>query len=92
MRSALRFLLLCLALASGAAQAAGPLLTPAELQPLAAAGAVRLIDVREGPAYALQHLPGAVSAPYGRWRAEAPRVPGPQPQRPHPRHRGPRRG
>ncbi|WP_293188549.1 rhodanese-like domain-containing protein [Ottowia sp.] len=68
MRSALRFLLLCLALASGAAQAAGPLLTPAELQPLAAAGAVRLIDVREGPAYALQHLPGAVSAPYGRWR------------------------
>ena len=29
----------------------------------------RVIDIREGPAYALQHVPGAVSAPYGRWRA-----------------------
>lgn len=68
MRPILRFLLLLLTWAGGSALAAAPLVTPAELQALAQAGDVRIIDVREGPAYALQHVPGAVSAPYGRWR------------------------
>lgn len=69
MRTVLRLFLLGLAWAAGAAWAAQPLVTPAQLQALLAGGELRLIDVREGPAYALQHLPGAVSAPYGRWRA-----------------------
>lgn len=57
---------LCLA---GAARAAAPLLSPTELQALLAGGGVRIVDVREAEAYALQHLPGAVSAPYfSRWR------------------------
>lgn len=60
--------LLSLVLPVALARAAPPLLTPAGLQALAQAGAVRIIDVREADAYALQHVPGAVSAPYGRWR------------------------
>lgn len=58
-----------LLLASTLAQAAPPLVTPAELQALLRAQTVRVVDVREAPAYALQHVPGAVSAPFGRWRA-----------------------
>lgn len=57
-----------LLLLAGHAVAAPALLTPAQLQPLLAAGTVRIVDVREAPAFALQHLPGAVSAPYGSWR------------------------
>lgn len=53
------------------ASAAAPLLSPAELQALQQRQPVRLIDTREAPAYALQHLPGAVSAPYARWRGPA---------------------
>ena len=49
--------------------AAQPLLTPAQVQALTPDAAVRLIDVREASAYALQHVPGALSAPYPRWRA-----------------------
>ena len=56
---------LCLA---GAARAAQPLVSPAELKALADADAVRIVDVRDAEAYRLQHLPGAVSAPYVRWR------------------------
>lgn len=58
---------LCLA---GAARAAAPLVAPAELKALADAGQLRIVDVRESEAYALQHLPGAVSAPYARWRGQ----------------------
>ena len=48
---------------------AAPLVSPTELNTLAQAGGVRIVDVREAQAYALQHLPGAVSAPYfTRWR------------------------
>lgn len=65
----LRLLLLALACLLGTTAAAQPLLAPAQLQALLAQDpGVRLVDVREGPAYAMQHLPGAVSAPYGRWR------------------------
>jgi len=49
--------------------AAQPLLTPAQVQALTPDTAVRLIDVREASAYAMQHVPGALSAPYPRWRA-----------------------
>ena len=52
--------------------AAAPLIDPPGLQALAQQGAVRIVDVREAEAYALQHLPGAVSAPYlTRWRGPA---------------------
>ncbi|HMN20831.1 MAG TPA: rhodanese-like domain-containing protein [Ottowia sp.] len=65
----LRLLLLALACLIGTTAAGQPLLTPTQLQALLQEDpGVRLVDVREGPAYALQHLPGAVSAPYGRWR------------------------
>lgn len=62
-----------LAACTALAQAGGPLLTPDELderlQAAAQGGApLRVVDVREAEAYALQHLPGAVSAPFGRWR------------------------
>ncbi len=56
---------------AGVACAAAPLIAPAELKALADAGAVRIVDVRDAEAYALQHLPGAVSAPYARWRGPA---------------------
>jgi thiosulfate/3-mercaptopyruvate sulfurtransferase len=56
---------------AGAARAAAPLVSPVELLALAKAGDVRLVDVRDAQAYALQHLPGAVSAPYARWRGPA---------------------
>ena len=60
------------ALAWPLAWAAAPLISPTELQALAQGGAVRIVDVREADAYALQHLPGAVSAPYlTRWRGPA---------------------
>ena len=67
MRRPFRFLLLALAWAT-ASLAAQPLLTPAQVKALATDPVVRLIDVREASAYAMQHLPGALSAPYGRWR------------------------
>ncbi len=51
---------------------AAPLVSPAELKTLADAGQVRIVDVREAGAYALQHVPGAASAPYfTRWRGPA---------------------
>lgn len=68
----MRMLRILLALAalclSALATAAQPLLTPTELNTLAKSGAVRIIDIREPDAYALQHVPEAVSAPYGLWR------------------------
>lgn len=69
----LRFLLALAALCLPAlALAAQPLLTPAELDTLIKTGTVRVVDVREADAYALQHVPGAVSAPYfSRWRGPA---------------------
>ncbi len=50
--------------------AAQPLLAPAQLQALPAA-TLRVIDIRDPQAYAKQHIPGAVSAPYGKWRGPA---------------------
>lgn len=55
-----------------AAYAAQPLLSPAELataQQSAAAPVV--IDIREPKLYAEGHIPGALNAPYGKWRGPA---------------------
>ncbi len=55
-----------------AAHAAQPLLSPAELaaaQQSAAAPVV--IDIREPKLYAEGHIPGALNAPYGKWRGPA---------------------
>lgn len=70
MRFLFRSLLLCLAGLAGTALAAGPLLSPRQLQDLLHQGAV-VLDISDAPAYALQHIPGALSAPYGRWRGPA---------------------
>ena len=56
---------------STAALAAQPLLTPAELHGLLGDTNVRVIDIRDNDAYAAQHIPGALSAPYGSWRGPA---------------------
>lgn len=57
--------------ASGWAWAAQPLLTPAELQSRLNDPGLRVIDIRDPKSYAAQHIPGAVNAPYGRWRGPA---------------------
>jgi len=57
--------------ASVAAWAAQPLLTPAELQARLGDPGVRVIDIRDAKSYAAQYIPGAVNAPYGRWRGPA---------------------
>lgn len=53
------------------ARCAPPLLSPAELQALRAHPAVRVLDIRDAEDHAAKHIPGAVSAPYGRWRGPA---------------------
>lgn len=54
-----------------AATAAQPLLSPNELQARLNDPNVRIIDIRDAKAYAAQHIPGAVNAPYGQWRGPA---------------------
>jgi thiosulfate/3-mercaptopyruvate sulfurtransferase len=51
--------------------AAQPLLTPAELKAQLGEPNLRIIDIREPKAYAAQHIPGALNAPYGQWRGPA---------------------
>lgn len=51
--------------------AAQPLLTPAELKAQLDNPNVRVIDIRDAKAYATRHIPGAVNAPYGKWRGPA---------------------
>lgn len=52
--------------------AAQPLLTPAELTAIhTSAPQLRVIDIRDPQSYGAQHIPGAVSAPYGKWRGPA---------------------
>jgi len=57
--------------AFGTAHAAEPLLTPAGLQAAAGQDAVRIIDIRDPKAYGERHIPGALNAPYGKWRGPA---------------------
>lgn len=60
------------ALAAPAGWAAQPLLTPVELQARTGQPAApRVIDIRDPASYAAQHIPGALNAPYGRWRGPA---------------------
>ncbi|WP_287952785.1 rhodanese-like domain-containing protein [Diaphorobacter sp.] len=55
-----------------AAWAAQPLLTPAELKAQTTqATPPRVIDIRDPASYGAQHIPGAVNAPYGKWRGPA---------------------
>ena len=67
--------MLAFAVALTAAQwvgAAQPLLTPAQLMTAQAASpALRVIDIRDPKAYGEQHIPGALNAPYGKWRGPA---------------------
>lgn len=57
--------------AAGLSFAAQPLLTPAELKAQLGAPNLRVIDIRDAKAYAAQHIPGALNAPYGKWRGAA---------------------
>ncbi len=66
--------LIALALSLGStgwSLAAQPLLTPAALQPLLKDPQVRVIDIREPKGFDAAHIPGAVNAPYGKWRGPA---------------------
>ena len=60
-----------LSLASAAALAAQPLLTPQELAPLLKNAQLRVIDIRDAQGFGANHIPGAVNAPYARWRGPA---------------------
>ena len=51
--------------------AAQPLLSPQELQAKLSDPQVRVIDIRDPKSYAADHIPGAVNAPYGKWRGPA---------------------
>jgi thiosulfate/3-mercaptopyruvate sulfurtransferase len=57
--------------AAGLSFAAQPLLTPAELKAQLGEPNLRVIDIRDPKAYAAQHIPGALNAPYGKWRGPA---------------------
>ena len=57
--------------AAGLSYAAQPLLAPAELKAQLGSPTVRVIDIRDPKAYAAQHIPGAINAPYGKWRGPA---------------------
>jgi len=62
---------LAAALVATGAQAAGDwqkLLSPSDL---AAMNDVTIVDIRDADSYAGGHLPGAVNAPYGKWRGPA---------------------
>ncbi|MCD2514028.1 sulfurtransferase [Comamonas endophytica] len=67
--------MLAFAVALTAAQwvaAAQPLLTPAQLNAIQATSpALRVIDIRDAKAYGAQHIPGALNAPYAKWRGPA---------------------
>jgi len=62
---------IALATLGSTAIAAEPLLTPQSLAALSNEAQVRVIDIRAPQDYAQGHVPGALSAPYGRWRGPA---------------------
>jgi len=57
--------------ASGWTLAAPPLLSPTELSALLDRPDVRVIDIRAPKEFAQSHIPGAINAPYGKWRGPA---------------------
>jgi thiosulfate/3-mercaptopyruvate sulfurtransferase len=74
MQALTRFVVaLALVAVSGLARAdtgAGKLVAPTELAALTGSGEVRVLDIRE-TGYEAGHIPGAVAAPYPRWRGPA---------------------
>ncbi|HET8748938.1 MAG TPA: rhodanese-like domain-containing protein [Ramlibacter sp.] len=60
----------CLA-GAGAAFAAQPLLAPTELKAQLGSAELRVIDIRDAKSFADAHIPGALNAPYGKWRGPA---------------------
>lgn len=63
-----KIVLLLTALISLSAFANQPLLTPKELESKLKDSNVRIIDIRDPKTYAQNHIPGSLSAPYGKWR------------------------
>ncbi len=57
--------------AAPVADVRAPLLTPVQLDALRSRDHVRIIDIRPPEQYAAGHIPGALSAPYGKWRGPA---------------------
>lgn len=45
-----------------------PLLSPEELNAKLGGANIRILDIRDPKSYAEKHIPGAISAPYGKWR------------------------
>lgn len=64
-------LLACLLSGSLAAHALPPMLEVDEAAVLLAEEHLQALDIRAPEAYQAGHLPGAISAPYGRWRGPA---------------------
>ena len=63
------FLLLVLAsLISFSASANHPLISPNELESKLQNPNLRVLDIRDPKSYAENHIPGSLSAPYGKWR------------------------
>jgi thiosulfate/3-mercaptopyruvate sulfurtransferase len=48
--------------------AAQPLISPQELQTKLSDSKVSILDIRDPKSYAENHIPGALNAPYGKWR------------------------
>jgi len=71
MKSFFKLVIATAALAVGGIASAAPLVTPAELDAIKSQSNVRVIDIRPAEAYAAGHVPGSVSAPYGKWRGPA---------------------
>lgn len=68
----MKALLIAAALAASMAAGAQPLLSPDELAAAQQAQpAPVVIDIREPKLYAEGHIPGALNAPYGKWRGPA---------------------
>ncbi|TDQ40105.1 sulfurtransferase [Thiopseudomonas denitrificans] len=70
MLSFIRFLAVSLLLASSSLLAQ-PLLEAHQAAALLADGELQAVDIRSPELYQQEHIPGAISAPYGRWRGPA---------------------
>lgn len=58
-------------LISVAANANQPLVSPTELNQQLQDNGIRILDIRDPKSYAANHIPGSISAPYGKWRGDA---------------------
>lgn len=71
LRAFMAFFLWFGALGVQAAPLSQPILDVNELSALVDLANVRVIDIRSPKEYAVAHIPGALSAPYGQWRGPA---------------------